>query len=1303
VDTADVGERPEIIAGRYELEASIGRGAFGEVFRARDRETGALVALKRLRTSSTDPAALERFEREARLHSRMTSPRIVRCLGHGIEAGKQPYLVLEWLDGEDVGLRQRTRPLAWSEVVEVARQAALGLHALHEEGVVHRDVKPQNLFVLHTAKGAPLELKLVDLGIARVASDTPLTLDGQWIGTPHYMSPEQARGDVGLGPAADVFALGSVLYELLSGVRPFRAEDPFAVLAKILLEDPAPLTQVAPGLPAALAALVHRALAKAPNERFASALALAEALDDVARAAPAASLTFVPTLVAENESATVPLTLPWLSQHRERRVVTAVFARLDADAGEGAIGELAALATAHGAVAHKVLARRLIAIFGAQRTTGDEVLRAARASLAMAAFGFAELAIVTGRVLSGEGELSGDAIERGARELERAGGGIRVDDATARLLAGRFVVEGEAGRRTLLAGERILRGAEAPPVLGKKTPTVGRESVLALIEGTYDECVADRVARVVLLTGAAGLGKSRVRLEALGRLQRRLPAPTVLIARADPLRRGSPLGLVGDALRRLAGLVEGPPAAPRHEALRARITRFLPLHQHDRVAQLLGELAGAPLPGEGGAALTAARADPTLMHDGKRAAWEDWLVAETTASPVVLILEDLHWADPPSVKFVDAALRHLADRPFFVLALARPDVRSVFPELWSARGVTEVRLAPLNRRASELLVRAVLGDDVRPEVVALIVQRAEGNAFYLEELMRAVAHGAERGLPETVLGMVQARIDELGPRAKRVLRAASVFGQTFWRGGIRALLGEVEPAAELDLDEHLAELAACELVIERPASRFEGETELVFRHALVREAAYAMLADEDRLLAHRLAGEWLEAAGEADATVLAEHFDAGGEPERAATFYRRGAEQALEGHDFAAVLGCVERALRCGAKGGELATLRLAEAEARRWRGELEEAARTALAAKEGLTPGTRRWFHALGEVVLSLGRIGRHEEVVRAAEEASAMGASPAEQSAQLTCLSRAATTLLQVGEYERADAIVAQLDTLLAGQASLDMGALAAAHQARFLHAMHRGDPAVGFAEQVVVVGALDEAGDARNGCVARVNLAFPCVELGDYERAQSLLEEALAGAERVGLHTVVAYANLNLGRVRLELGASSEARAAAEQALAFGERAGEPRLTGGARCYLAMIARASGDLPRARTLAEESVARMAVAPPSLPLSLAVLARIELDLGLADAALEHAEDAMARLLSLGRIEEGEALVRLVVAEARAANGDDEGARFALHDAARHLLARAARLPAEQRARFLTRVPENARTLALAGENYSR
>src|SRR5262249_3707827 len=158
----------------------------------------------------------------------------------------------------------------------------------------------------------------------------------------------------------------------------------------------------------------------------------------------------------------------------------------------------------------------------------------------------------------------------------------------------------------------------------------------------------------------------------------------------------------------------------------------------ERITVFLGELIGAPFPSRHIPALAAARKDAILMGDQMRRAFEDWLDAECARAPVLLVLEDLHSGYLPTVRVIDAGLRHLRDRPLLVLALGRPEMSRIFPDLWAERAVTEVRLGELGRRAAEQLVRLSLGHAIGDELVARLAERSGGNPFYLEELIRAV-------------------------------------------------------------------------------------------------------------------------------------------------------------------------------------------------------------------------------------------------------------------------------------------------------------------------------------------------------------------------------------------------------------------------------------------------------------------------------------------------------------------------------------------------------------------------------------
>jgi len=235
-------------------------------------------------------------------------------------------------------------------------------------------------------------------------------------------------------------------------------------------------------------------------------------------------------------------------------------------------------------------------------------------------------------------------------------------------------------------------------------------------------------------------------------------------------------------------------------------------------------------------------------------AWVEWLRARCAEGPVLLVLEEMQWADLACVQLIDTALRLLKDQRLFVLAIGRPEVEDQFPGLWNERAVERLRLPPLSRKSGQTLVRHFLGG-ASAEIEAFVLDRWDGNPFFLEELVEAVLTGKPI-VPETVLGVVEARFDELESEVRRVARAASVFGdESFSPEGVVALLGE---KSRRELTDCLEILVGRDL-LQRTLNG--GETGYRFRNRLVREAAYRMLPPGDRALARRLARAWLENAG----------------------------------------------------------------------------------------------------------------------------------------------------------------------------------------------------------------------------------------------------------------------------------------------------------------------------------------------------------------------------------------------------------------------------------------------------------
>ena len=260
---------PEMLGrlGRYEIEKVIGTGGMGVVLKAYDTELHRVVAVKVLLPHlANSGAARRRFSREAQAAAAVVHEHVIPI--YNVEAeGDIPYLVMQYVPGQSLQARvDEHGPLGVAEVLRIARQAAAGLAAAHDQGVVHRDVKPANLLLEDSVD----RVLISDFGLARTVDDATLTRTGIVAGTPHYMSPEQAGGEV-VDHRTDLFSLGSVLYFMCTGRPPFRADSPMAVLNRICHEPHRPVDEVNPLIPLELAELIERLLAMPAAARFASA------------------------------------------------------------------------------------------------------------------------------------------------------------------------------------------------------------------------------------------------------------------------------------------------------------------------------------------------------------------------------------------------------------------------------------------------------------------------------------------------------------------------------------------------------------------------------------------------------------------------------------------------------------------------------------------------------------------------------------------------------------------------------------------------------------------------------------------------------------------------------------------------------------------------------------------------------------------------------------------------------------------------------------------------------------------------
>jgi tetratricopeptide (TPR) repeat protein len=1290
----------------------------GSVFQAEDMLDGRTVALKFMHATA-DTGGARRFVREARLLAGLHHPGIVAHVAHGLTESGLPFLAMEWLEGEDLAQRLAREPLSLEETLRLMRRVAEALSVAHARGVIHRDLKPSNLFLRQKQAEAAV---ILDFGLARhqLASQV-LTGSAMLLGTPRYMAPEQASSQKALTPSADIFSLGCVLYECLTGQPPFEAPHLAAVLAKILFAEPPPLCHSRPELPPSLQVLMDRMLAKDPNQRLPDAMGLLDALVRLDRLTdtvePKQGARTGGLTDAEQRLVSVLLVVPPREEEESRLERTLTLVPAAGSLRGALLDHLHESIPGHGGrVAMLADGSLLLTLLPERDTASDQALLAARCALSIKER-WPQMSVVlsTGRGLLGSQQPVGEVMDRAGqllRQCEQLSASSSacplLDEVTAGLLGPGFELTRLASGAYQLRGEHLEADASRL-LLGRPTTCVGREQELAMLELAFGSCVEDSSARALLVLAPAGMGKSRLRHEFLRRLEKQGKQALLMLGRGDPMRAGSAYGLLGQAVRRLCGIQDTAELETGREKLRQRVGMHPPAGEARTIVEFLGELCGIPFPEENSPGLRTARADPRAMNAQVGRALVSFLRAECSRSPVLLVLEDLHWGDARSVHLIGEALRALSEHPLLVLALARPEVKELFPGLWGGNQVQEVALRGLSRKAGARLVREVLGAEVSESVIERMMEQAAGNALFLEEFIRMAADGRGEEPPATVLAMLQGRIQRLEPGVRQVLLAASFFGRTFWSGGVKALLDSRDTWEVLE--QRMRQLVELEVVERLPESRFPSEVEYRFRHVLVRDAAQGLVLDDHKPTGHLRVGAWLEQMGEPDPLVLAEHYQLGRAPERAIPFYVRAAEQLLERYDCQATLHCVEAGLACGAGGAMRTRLRALQALVFVWMDDLRQAYDMGSAVLPELKPGSLTWCRLAGPLFMSSFYVGRLEEGVRTAQLLLHTQPEPDAIPAYLESLFFPVSNLGAAGLRQQAAAFLARMVDVGSTQVDVDVLTRAWVCNAQGCFGLYFEDTLwQSFSQAERAASLFRELGLGRNQIVAQTTAGMARAFLGDISGAVELLRDALDIARQAGEPFPISYVQVHLALMQAWSPEERHREAARVLALDWLKEhaAPNPITKGVAHTALAKVALARGAPQEA-----EDWARGASELLSNRLSYRLLAHIILSESLLTRGqLVRAREEVGRCVpEWEQLESGgfAAIRRLgVLAEVCFAQGDTEAGESALKRALRYLRTSAEDLPDPAfRARFLNQVPENARVLELArlrwGEAWSR
>lgn len=925
------------IAEKYEIREKLGKGGMGVVYKAEDTRLKRLVAIKLLPPELTDDLdARERFFHEARTASALDHPNI--CTIYEIDETKdgQMFIAMAFYPGRTLKEKIKQGLLQINEAIDIVIQVAQGLAKAHSRGIVHRDIKPANIMI-----GDDHVVKIVDFGLAKLAGLERLTRTSEIMGTVAYMSPEQSSGE-NVDHRTDLWSMGVVCYELLTGQLPFPGEDERSMMYSIINKSPIPPTELKEDIPRDAERIIFKCLRKKKDDRYQNASRLLSDLIKLQKA-----------LERKREGLVEAKKKP-PKKEMERRHATVLFAeisgyneileRMDVEEAASIMNSCLemfdSIAQKYRGAVDEIMENSMKIIFGVPEAIEDAPKEAINAAIEMRKrlhrfiqekniqipldihIGVNTGIVITGAIGVDEKKsyvVKGDTVTIASQLKDLSTKGkIYIGPSTYKYTRNDFdyrplkpvTIKGKMTPfpifELLSTKEKIYR-----PKLGSErmiySEMVGRDKELDELK-LHVLKVINGEGSIVNVIGEAGIGKSRLIAE-LKRMED-LKKVTLLEGWALSIGKNISYHPIIDIIKNWAAIREQDSKTEAFQKLEKAISTIYP-EGGAEVFPFIATLMGMKLRGKYAEWVKGIEGEALekLILKNMR----ELMIKGAELRPIVSIIEDLHWADLSSIELLESLFRLAKNHSILFINVFRPNYEETSDRILESikdrygNIHSEMHLKPLGEKQCEALIQNLIKvKGISTNIREVIVNRTEGNPFFIEEVVRSfiddgvieITDGHFKVtekidsvvIPETIHEVLMARLDKLDGETRSLLKIASVIGRNFFY----KILTDVARSIE-DIDDRLEYLKEGQLILER---RRMEEIEYLFKHALVQEATYGSILLKKRKELHLKIANSIEVVFSERLHefygMLALHYSKGEDLDKAEEYLIMAGEEALK-------------------------------------------------------------------------------------------------------------------------------------------------------------------------------------------------------------------------------------------------------------------------------------------------------------------------------------------------------------------------------------------------------------------------